>query len=81
MLFRSSIDALAVGVSLAMAPDVNILAAVSLIGGVTFCISALGVRVGSVFGSRYEKKAELLGGVILVLLGLKILLQGLGVLA
>ena len=81
MAVATSIDALAVGVSLAMAQNVNIFAAVSLIGGVTFCISTLGVRVGSVFGSRYEKKAELLGGVILVLLGLKILLQGLGVLA
>ena len=50
-----------------------------LIGVTTFVLSAIGVRVGNVFGSRYEKKAELMGGVILILLGVKILLEHLGV--
>ena len=76
----TSIDALAVGLSLAMAGNTNIYTAVLLIGLTTFALSALGVKVGSVFGSRYEKKAELAGGIILILLGLKILLEHLGVL-
>ena len=75
----TSIDALAVGISLAMAGVSNIFLAVLLIGVTTFVLSAIGVRVGNVFGSRYEKKAELMGGVILILLGVKILLEHLGV--
>ena len=80
MAVATSIDALAVGISLAMAGDVNILLAVLLIGVTTFILSAVGVKVGNVFGSRYEKKAQFAGGVILVLLGLKILLEHMGVL-
>ena len=80
LAIATSIDALAVGVSLAMTEGVSIFPAVALIGAVTFCISALGVRLGSIFGSRCEKKAELLGGAILILLGVKILLEDLGVL-
>ena len=80
MAVATSIDALAVGISLAMVGDVNIWAAVSLIGVTTFALSAVGVAVGNVFGSRYEKKAEMAGGVILILLGVKILLEHLGVL-
>ena len=76
----TSIDALAVGISLAMAGDVNIWAAIALIGVTTCGLSALGVKIGNIFGSRYEKKAEFAGGVILILLGLKILLEHLGVL-
>lgn len=79
MAVATSIDALAVGISLAMAGDVNIIAAVVLIGIVTFGMSALGVKVGNVFGSRFEKKAEAAGGVILILLGVKILLEHMGV--
>ena len=75
----TSIDALAVGISLAMAGDVNIAQAVVLIGLTTFLLSAVGVKVGNLFGSRYEKRAELAGGVILILLGVKILLEHLGV--
>ena len=75
----TSIDALAVGISLAMAGDVNIWLAVALIGLTTFVLSAVGVGVGNVFGSRYEKRAETAGGVILILLGFKILLEHLGV--
>ena len=80
MAIATSIDALAVGISLAMAGDVNILAAVVLIGVITFSLSAVGVKIGNVFGSRYEKKAQIAGGVILILLGTKILLEHLGVL-
>ena len=80
MAVATSIDALAVGISLAMAGDVNIWLAVAMIGATTFILSAIGVKVGNVFGSRYEKKAQFCGGVILVLLGLKILLEHLGVL-
>ena len=81
MAIATSIDALAVGISLAMAGDVNILLAVVLIGVTTFILSGLGVKIGNLFGSRFEKKAQLAGGVILILLGLKILLEHLGVLA
>lgn len=80
MAVATSIDALAVGISLAMAGDVNIFVAVALIGVTTFVLSAIGVAVGNIFGSRYEKKAEIAGGVILILLGIKILLEHLGVL-
>ena len=79
MAVATSIDALAVGISLAMAGDVNIWAAIALIGVTTCVLSALGVKIGNIFGSRYEKKAEFAGGVILILLGLKILLEHLGV--
>ena len=79
MAVATSIDALAVGISLAMAGDVNIWLAVLLIGVTTFLLSAVGVKVGNVFGSRYEKKAQFFGGAILFLLGLKILLEHLGV--
>ena len=81
MAVATSIDALAVGISLAMAGNVNIWIAIALIGATTFCMSALGVKIGNVFGSRFEKKAQLAGGLILVLLGVKILLEHLGVLA
>lgn len=70
----TSIDALAVGVTFAFL-RVDILPAVALIGGCTFLISAAGVKVGNVFGVRYKSKAELLGGVVLVLIGVKILLE------
>ena len=79
MAVATSIDALAVGISLAMAGNVNIWIAIALIGVITFTLSAIGVKVGSIFGSRFEKWAQLLGGVILILLGLKILLEHLGV--
>ena len=80
MAVATSIDALAVGVSLAMAGDVNIVTAVLLIGLFTFGMSAVGVQIGNVFGGRFEKKAQLAGGVILIVLGCKILLEHLGVL-
>lgn len=71
----TSIDALAVGVTFAFLPDTNIVAAVLFIGIVTFCLSTLGVKVGNVFGSRYKNKAEFAGGLILILLGTKILIE------
>ena len=60
--------------------DVNIWSSVMIIGVTTCVLSMIGVKVGSVFGAKYEKRAELFGGVILILLGLKILLEHLGVL-
>lgn len=77
----TSIDALAVGVTFALLPDVHILSAVSLIGITTFLLSAAGLKVGNVFGLRYKARAELAGGVILILMGLKILLEHLGILS
>lgn len=75
----TSIDALAVGVTFAFL-SVEIVPAVSFIGIVTFAISAAGVKIGNVFGGRYKSKAELAGGVILILMGTKILLDHLGIL-
>ena len=74
----TSIDALAVGVTFAFL-QVNIVPAITIIGCTTFVISIAGVYVGNVFGSRYKSRAELTGGVILILIGLKILLEHLGV--
>ena len=79
MAVATSIDALAVGVSFAFL-SVNIGAAVSFIGVITFVLSMVGVKAGSLFGAKYKSKAELAGGVILILMGLKILLEHLGVL-
>lgn len=76
----TSIDALAVGVTFAFL-EVEILPAVSIIGVTTFCLSLAGVAVGNYFGARYKKRAEFTGGAILILLGLKILLEHLGLLA
>lgn len=75
----TSIDALAVGITFAFL-QVNIWGAVSLIAATTFVLSVIGVWVGNRFGSRFQTKAEIAGGVILVLIGLKILLEHLGVL-
>lgn len=75
----TSIDALAVGITFAFL-QVNIWAAVSFIGVITFLLSAVGVKVGNVFGVKYKSRAELAGGAILILLGLKILLEHLGIL-
>lgn len=80
MAVATSIDALAVGISLAMAGNVNIWIAITLIGVTTFVLSAVGVKVGSIFGSKFEKKAQLAGGIILICLGAKILLEHLGIL-
>lgn len=71
----TSIDALAVGVTFAFL-KVAIVPAVTFIGVVTFVCSAIGVKIGSIFGVKYKSKAELCGGIILVLIGVKILLEG-----
>lgn len=80
MAIATSIDALAIGVSMALAGDVNIWIAIALIGATTCLTSALGVKIGNIFGSKFEKKAQMAGGIILILLGLKILLEHLGTL-
>jgi putative Mn2+ efflux pump MntP len=74
----TSIDALAVGVSFAFI-DVNIFHAILIIGVTTLILSMIGVRMGRTFGERIGTKAEMLGGVILVLIGLRILFDGLGI--
>ena len=76
----TSIDALAVGITFAFL-RVRILPAVLLIGCITFLLSMLGVKAGSLFGEKYQKKAEIAGGIILILLGIKILLEHLGLIA
>lgn len=73
----TSIDALAVGVTFAFL-QVKIVPAVSFIGVTTFLISVTGVRIGNIFGAKYKSKAELAGGIILILMGVKILLEHLG---
>ena len=80
MAIATSIDALAVGISFGILPDVNITVAVSSIGIITFILSAVGVKIGNVFGAKYKSKAEFAGGIILALLGTKILLEHVGVL-
>lgn len=76
----TSIDALAAGVSFAFL-NASLFAMVAFIGCVTFVISAAGVRLGGVFGSRFQTGAEIAGGAILILIGLKTLLEGLGILS
>lgn len=80
LAIATSIDALAVGITFAFL-QVPIVEAISIIGITTFVISVIGVYVGNFFGNRYKKKAELAGGMILILIGLKILLEHLGILA
>ena len=70
----TSIDALAIGITFAFL-KVNIWLAMSLIGIITFIISVAGVKIGNIFGDKYEKKAEFVGGIILILLGTKILIE------
>lgn len=75
MAIATSIDALAIGITFALLPDVNIVAAVSFIGIVTFTFSALGVKLGGIFGEKYKSKAQIAGGVILIVMGAKILVE------
>ena len=82
MAIATSIDALAVGISFALQSfegGMNIFFAVLMIGVTTFGLSMGGVKIGNLFGAKYEKKAEITGGIILILLGIKILLEDLGV--
>ena len=82
MAVATSIDALAVGITFAVTfkNDSSIWGAITTIGLTTFILSAFGVMVGNKFGAKYKDKAELAGGIILVLIGLKILLEHLGIL-
>ena len=77
LAIATSIDALAVGISLA-ALDRTIVESAAIIGVVTFVISIIGVYIGKFFGNRYKKRAELTGGIILVLIGVKILCEHMG---
>ena len=79
MAVATSIDALAVGITFALLPDVNILTAVSFIGIITFILSGIGVKIGNVFGAKYKAKAEFAGGLILICMGIKILLEHLNI--
>lgn len=79
LAIATSIDALAVGVTFAFM-DIDLLPSITLIGITTFLFSAAGVKAGSLFGTRYKSKAERIGGIVLILIGLKILLEGLGLL-
>ena len=81
LAIATSIDAMAGGLSIALdvGRDVNIFVTVALIGGITFLLSTAGVKLGNLFGSRYEKGAQIAGGVILILYGSFILLEHLGV--
>ena len=81
MAIATSIDALAIGITFALSGlRIPILAAVGMIGCITFFLSGVGLKIGNVFGIKYKAKAEIAGGLILILLGVKILLEGLGVL-
>ena len=75
----TSIDALAVGVTFAFL-NVRIIPAAALIGVTTFALSAIGMRLGNVFGARYQARAELAGGIVLILMGVKIILEHTGIL-
>lgn len=82
MAIATSIDALAVGVAISMSADENsmgVFSQIAIIGVVTLTLSAVGVYIGNAFGKKFKKSAEILGGAILILLGVKILLEGLGI--
>lgn len=75
MAFATSIDAFAAGIALAMDKSINIAVSVLIIGLSTFLISGAGIKIGAVFGERYKTKAKIAGGIILILIGIKILFQ------
>lgn len=82
LAIATSIDALSVGITFAtMELAINIFWTVLIIGGITFILSALGVFIGNVFGLKFKQPAEIAGGVVLILIGLKILLNGLGIIS
>lgn len=80
LAIATSIDALAVGITFAFLPEVNIWSSITLIGVITFIFSGIGVIFGHKFGNRLGKKAELAGGIVLILIGTKILIEHLGLL-
>ncbi len=75
MALATSIDALAVGIGFALTPNINIVFAIASIGIITFMLSALGVKIGQVFGSKWRSPAEFAGGIVLIGIGVKILLE------
>ncbi len=75
MAIATSIDALAVGIALAMDRSTDIVSSIVIIGLTTFILSTIGCKIGCIFGSKYKKKAEITGGVILIALGIKILIE------
>ncbi len=79
LAIATSIDALAIGITFAFL-KVDLIFAISIIGIITFILSIIGTKIGNKFGDKYEKKAELIGGIILILLGTKILLEHIGIL-
>lgn len=85
MAIATSIDALVVGITFRSAFAIetvgSMLGAVALIGATTFLCSAAGMKVGSLFGTKYKARAELVGGIILILIGIKVLLEHLGVIS
>ncbi len=78
LAIATSIDALVIGMTFAFL-NVNIVPAISLIGIITFVLSVIGVKIGNTFGNKYKSKAELAGGIVLILIGVKILLEHLGI--
>lgn len=81
MAVATSIDALAVGIGYGVrAGEVNVVLSIAAIGVITFFMSALGLKIGNVFGTKYKSRAEIAGGVILILMGVKILLEHYGIL-
>lgn len=81
MAFATSVDALAVGVTFGMDPSVNIVSSALMIGATTFVICISGAAAGSAFGARWQRMAQIAGGLMLILVGLKILLEGLGIIS
>ena len=79
LALATSIDALAVGITFALFPDINIAAAIAFIGAITFLLSAAGVKIGEISGGKLKRVAVIVGGCILILMGTKILLEHLGV--
>lgn len=78
LAIATAIDALAVGVTFSF-ESINIFMAISIIGLTTFIITSAGVYIGHVFGNKYQQKAQITGGIILILIGVKILIEGLGI--
>lgn len=79
LALATSVDALAVGITFALLPGVNIFISIAIIGAITFVLSGIGLKIGNLFGAKFKSKAEIAGGIILILMGVKILLQHLGV--
>jgi len=77
LAIATSIDALAVGITFSLYPDINIASSIGIIGAVTFVICSVGVVIGNKFGAKFKSKAELIGGIVLVGIGVKLLIEGL----